>query len=443
MKKELRKQERGNDMTQHLHTIERFIKDESFSGVLLFVATIAAVMVANSALSQSYFELWQMALGVTIGGRTISMDLMHWINDGLMALFFLMVGLEIKRELLIGELSSVRKASFPIVAAIGGMVIPALVYISFNLDDPKGFGIPMATDIAFALGILMLLGKKLNPALKLFLVALAVVDDLGAVIVVATVYTSEIHAEYFLHAGLVYALIWILNLKKVTMLLPYLLLGIALWIFIHSVGVHATIAGVLLAFAIPISSKVDEQDFIQSTKESVDEFEKHIDTIPILNHHQIDALEDIAYNYDKVQNPLVKLEHQLHGLSAFFIMPLFAFSNAGVILDFSAVSQNFLIVMGVVLGLIVGKPIGIVGLTYLAQKLNIVSKPDDLSWDEVIAVGFLGGIGFTMSIFITQLAFLDQSIIDAVKLGIFFASFIAGMIGVMLILKAYNKRQKI
>ncbi|MEA3373750.1 MAG: Na+/H+ antiporter NhaA [Campylobacterota bacterium] len=430
-------------MTQHLHTIERFIKDESFSGVLLFVATIAAVMVANSALSQSYFELWQMALGVTIGGHTISMDLMHWINDGLMALFFLMVGLEIKRELLIGELSSVRKASFPIVAAIGGMIIPALVYISFNLDDPKGFGIPMATDIAFALGILMLLGKKVNPALKLFLVALAVVDDLGAVIVVATVYTSEIHAEYFLHAGLVYALIWILNLKKVTMLLPYLLLGIALWIFIHSVGVHATIAGVLLAFAIPISSKVDEQEFIQSTKESVDEFEKHIDTIPILNHHQIDALEDIAYGYDKVQNPLVKLEHQLHGLSAFFIMPLFAFSNAGVILDFSAVSQNLMIVVGVVLGLIVGKPIGIVGFTYLAQKLNIVRKPDDLDWNEVIAVGFLGGIGFTMSIFITQLAFLDQSMIAAVKLGIFFASFIAGVIGVILILKAYNKREKI
>lgn len=427
-------------MTQHLHTIERFIKDESFSGVLLFIATIAAVIVANSALSESYFALWNMALGVTLGGHTISMDLMHWINDGLMALFFLMVGLEIKRELLIGELSSVQKASFPIIAAIGGMAIPALVYVSFNMDDPKGFGIPMATDIAFALGILMLLGKKVNPALKLFLVALAVVDDLGAVIVVATVYTSEIHAEYFLHAGLVYALIWILNLKKVTMLMPYLLLGIALWIFIHSIGVHATIAGVLLAFAIPISSKVDEKEFIESTNESVKEFEEHMDSIPILNHHQIDALEDIAYNYDKVQNPLVKLEHQLHGLSAFFIMPLFAFSNAGVILDFSAVSQNLMIVLGVVFGLIIGKPIGIVGFTYLAQKLKLVKKPDDLGWDEIIAVGFLGGIGFTMSIFITQLAFLDQSVIAAVKLGIFFASFIAGIIGVVLILKAYNKR---
>ncbi|NOQ29989.1 MAG: Na+/H+ antiporter NhaA [Helicobacteraceae bacterium] len=430
-------------MQEQLYIIEKFIKAESFSGVLLFIATLAAVMVANSSLGESYFELWQMALGVTIGSHTISMDLKHWIDDGLMALFFLMVGLEIKRELLIGELSSIKKASFPIIAAIGGMVIPALIYIMFNLDNPKGFGIPMATDIAFALGILMLLGKKVNPALKLFLVALAVVDDLGAVMVVATVYTSEIHAEYFLHAGLVYGAIWVLNYKRVSMLTPYLILGIALWIFIHSIGVHATIAGVLLAFAIPISSEVDEKMFINNTTESVDEFEKHIDTIPILNHYQIDALERIACNYDKVQNPLVKLEHQLHGLSAFFIMPLFAFSNAGVLLDFSAMTANLSIVLGVVLGLIVGKPIGIVGFTYLATKMRIVNKPDNLSWAEVVAVGFIGGIGFTMSIFITQLAFLDESVISAVKLGIFIASFIAGVIGVWLILRAHKNRQTI
>jgi len=427
-------------MKEQFHTIHRFIKDESFSGVLLFIATIAAVMVANSALSQAYFELWNMPLGITLGEHTISMNLTHWINDGLMALFFLMVGLEIKRELLIGELSSVSKASFPIIAAIGGMAIPALVYVAFNLENSIGFGIPMATDIAFALGILMLLGKKVNPALKLFLVALAVVDDLGAVIIVATVYTSEIHAEYFLHAGLVYLAIWILNYKKVTMLVPYIILGIALWIFIHSIGVHATIAGVLLAFAIPISSKVNEEEFIKSSKKSIDEFEKHIDPIPILNHHQIDALEDIAYHYDKVQNPLVKLEHQLHGFSAFFIMPLFAFSNAGVILNFGAVSEHLFIVLGVIFGLIIGKPIGIFGFTYLATKLRIVKKPDDLGWDEILAVGFLGGIGFTMSIFITQLAFLDQTMIDAAKLGIFIASFIAGIIGVLLIIKAHNKK---
>jgi Na+:H+ antiporter, NhaA family len=414
--------------------IEDFISKEALSGVLLFIATVAAVIVANSAWGQSYQDLWHMPLGITLGDRTISMTLTYWIDDGLMALFFLMVGLEIKREMVIGELSSVSKASFPIIAAIGGMVVPALIYVALNTDNPLGFGIPMATDIAFALGILMLLGTRVNPALKLFLVALAVVDDLGAVLVVATVYTSEIKAEYFLHAGVTYALIWLLNYLGVKKILPYLILGIFLWIFIHEIGIHATIAGVLLAFAIPISSKIDEGKFIQKTRESIDEFEKNIDEIPILNHHQIDALEGIAHGYDKVQNPLVKLEHNLHGLSAFFIMPLFAFSNAGVIIDFSTISANLMIVLGVVFGLIVGKPVGIFGFTYIATKIGLIKKPDDISWYDVIAVGFLGGIGFTMSIFITHLAFNDETIIAAVKLGVFAASFIAAVVGVMLIM---------
>ena len=414
--------------------IEDFISKEALSGVLLFLATIAAVICANSVFGQEYYNLWHMPLGVTLGDKTISMTLTYWINDGLMALFFLMVGLEIKREMVIGELSSVAKASFPIVAAIGGMLVPALIYVAFNPDNFIGFGIPMATDIAFALGILMLLGSRVNPALKLFLMALAVVDDLGAVLVVATVYTSEIKAEYFLHAGIAYGLIWFLNYIGVKKILPYLILGIFLWIFIHEIGIHATIAGVLLAFAIPISSKIDEKQFIEKTRESVDDFEKNIDTIPILNHHQIDALEGIAYGYDKVQNPLVKLEHNLHGLSAFFIMPLFAFSNAGVLIDFSTVSANLMIVLGVIFGLIIGKPIGIFGFTFLATKLGLIKKPNNISWYDVLAVGFLGGIGFTMSIFITHLAFADETIIAAVKLGVFGASFTAAIIGVTLIL---------
>ena len=310
--------------------IEDFISKEALSGVLLFIATVAAVIVANSSWGQAYYDLWHMPLGMTLGDKTISMSLTYWIDDGLMALFFLMVGLEIKREMVIGELSSVAKASFSIVAAIGGMVIPALIYVALNTDNPLGFGIPMATDIAFALGILMLLGSRVNPALKLFLVALAVVDDLGAVLVVATVYTSEIKAEYFLHAGVTYALIWLLNYLGIKKILPYLILGIFLWIFIHEIGIHATIAGVLLAFAIPISSKIDENKFLEKTKKAINDFEKGRDNTPILTHHQMDALEDIAHGYDKVQNPLVRLEHDLHGLSAFFIMPLFAFSNAGV-----------------------------------------------------------------------------------------------------------------
>ena len=423
-------------MIKSLVSINQFINKEALSGIILFIATVAAVIVANSSFGQEYYDLWNMPLGINLGELSVSMTLTYWIDDGLMALFFLMVGLEIKREMMIGELSSVSKASFPIVAAIGGMLIPALVYVAFNPDNPFGFGIPMATDIAFALGILMLLGTRVNPALKLFLVALAVVDDLGAVLVVATVYTSEIHSEYFLHAAIIYGLIWALNFKGVTKLLPYLILGIALWIYIHAIGIHATIAGVLLAFAIPIKSKIDEKSFIKDSKESIDDFEKNIDDIPMLNHNQIDALENMAYKYDKVQNPLVRLEHQLHGLSAFFIMPLFAFSNAGVLIDFSTVNANLMIVLGVVFGLVVGKPVGIFGFTYLAVKLKLIKKPDNISWGEVVAVGFLGGIGFTMSIFITHLAFLDEDIIAAVKLGVFAASFVAAVVGVLLILKA-------
>ena len=429
-------------MIKKILIIEDFISKEALSGILLFIATVVAVIIANSSYGQSYYDLWNMPLGITFGEETISMTLTYWIDDGLMALFFLMVGLEIKKEMAIGELSSVSKAAFPIVAAIGGMAIPALIYVAFNPNNPLGFGIPMATDIAFALGILMLLGTKVNPALKLFLVALAVVDDLGAVLVVATVYTSDIKAEYFLHAGITYALIWFLNYSGVKKLAPYLILGIFLWVFIHEIGVHATIAGVLLAFAIPISSKIDEKNFIKKTRESVDDFEKNIDEIPILNHHQVDALENIAYGYDKVQNPLVRLEHNLHGLSAFFIMPLFAFSNAGVIIDFSTISANLMIVSGVVFGLVIGKPIGIFGFTYLLTKLKIIKKPDNISWFEVIAVGFLGGIGFTMSIFITHLAFADETIIAAVKLGIFVASFIAAILGIILVLASTKKRKE-
>ena len=423
-------------MIQPLITLEKFINKEALSGILLFVATVAAVIVANSSLGQEYYDLWHMPLGINLGELSISMTLTYWIDDGLMALFFLMVGLEIKREMLIGELSSVSKASFPLIAAVGGMVIPALIYVGLNPDNPLGFGIPMATDIAFALGILMLLGNRVNPALKLFLVALAVVDDLGAVLVVATVYTSDIQSQYFVHAAIVYGLIWALNIKGVTKITPYLILGIFLWIYIHAIGIHATIAGVLLAFAIPIKSKIDERNFIKETKANIDDFEKHIDKIPVLNHHQIDNLENIAYGYDKVQNPLVRLEHNLHGLSAFFIMPLFAFSNAGVVIDFSTVDANLMIVLGVIFGLLVGKPIGIFGFTYFAHKFGIVNKPDSISWKEVLAVGFIAGIGFTMSIFITHLAFLDEGIIAAVKLGVFAASFLAAVIGVTILLMA-------
>jgi NhaA family Na+:H+ antiporter len=428
-------------MIKHMATFQNYISKESLSGIILFCATVLAVLVANSSWGDTYYNLWHMPLGIALGGSTITMDLTHWIDDGLMSIFFLMVGLEIKRELVCGELSSVQKASFPVVAAIGGMLIPALIYVGLNTNNPLGFGIPMATDIAFALGILMLLGKRVNPAIKLFLVALAVVDDLGAVLVVALVYTNEINAIYFLHAGLTYAILWIFNLAGVKKLGPYLILGIFLWIFIHSIGIHATIAGVLLAFVIPIHGKIDEKNFVENTQQSLKEFERTSNSKQTLSHDQIDALENIAHNYDNVQNPLVKLEHNLHNFSAFFIMPLFAFSNAGVLIDMSTISTHFMIVLGVVLGLLIGKPIGVVGFTYLAVKFKWVAKPTEMSWSDIIAVGFLAGIGFTMSIFITHLAFEDESLIAAVKLGVFFASFLAAVIGVMLIVMSSKKRR--
>jgi len=429
-------------MLNYIYNLQSYISKEAFSGILLFIAMLLAVIVANSSLAQAYYDLWHMPLGMNLGTHTISMTLTYWIDDGLMALFFLMVGLEIKREMLLGELSSVEKASFPLVAALGGMVVPALIYVALNPTNPLGFGIPMATDIAFALGILMLLGRRVNPALKLFLVALAVVDDLGAVMVVATVYTQELHLEYFVHVIVIYGLIWLHNLKGVKLLTPYLILGIALWVYIHAIGIHATIAGVLLAFAIPISSRIDEGRFVKESKEALSEFEKHQDAIPMLNNTQVHALEQIAYGYARVQNPLVKLEHNLHNLSAFFIMPLFAFSNAGVAIEFSAVSEHLTIVLGVILGLVLGKPIGIFSFTYLANRLKFIKKPNNLSWQEILAVGFIGGVGFTMSIFITHLAFIDERIIDAVKLGVFVASFISAIVGVWLILNIAKKRQK-
>ena len=381
-------------MKNSLFLIKDFISKETLSGLILFVVTVLAVTIANSDFGSYYFELFSTQLGINFGQLNASMSLLHWINDVLMAIFFLVVGLEIKREMLIGELSSVKKASFPIIAAIGGMIVPAILYISLNPDHITGFGVPMATDIAFALGILMLLGNKVNPAIKLFLVTLAVVDDLGAIVVVAIFYTNELHFEYFLYAFAVYSIIWFLNYKNVQKLTPYIILGVFLWIFIHKTGIHSTIAGVLLAFAIPLNKKADLEESVE-----------HL----------------------SVDNPLVKLEHALHNFSAFIIMPLFAFANAGVIIDFSNVIEHQLIVLGVAIGLIIGKPIGIFSFTYLATKLKISVKPENVTWNDIFAVGFLGGIGFTMSIFISHLAFSDQTIVGV----------IAAIIGsVLLILKA-------
>lgn len=392
-------------LRSHYNFMKSFISTATLSGFILFVVTVLAVFIANSSMGEAYSNLFASQVGLAFADKTYSMSLLHWINDVLMAIFFLVVGLEIKRDMLIGELSSVKKASFPIIAAIGGMVVPAIIYISLNPDNISGFGVPMATDIAFALGILMLLGNRVSMSIKVFLVTLAVVDDLGAILVVAIFYTSEIHYEYFIHAGLVYAMLLALNYFNVKRLLPYLVLGVFLWIFIHNIGIHSTIAGVLLAFTIPLKQKANDEEN--------------------------DA-------------PLIKLENALHNFSSFIIMPVFAFANAGVIIDFSTVLEYKIVVLGVALGLVIGKPIGILSFTYLATKLKLSVKPDSVTWNEILAVGFLGGIGFTMSIFISHLAFTNPDIVSSVKIGIFASSILAAIIGVILLLlnnKIKNKNK--
>ena len=381
--------------------IRSFISTATLSGIQLFLVTVLAVYIANSMFAPQYFELLKTHFSFSFGTHTFSMSLQHWINDVLMALFFLVVGLEIKRDMLVGELSSPKKASFPIIAALGGMIIPAILYLSVNQSHPTGFGVPMATDIAFALGILMLLGKRVSLSLKVFLVTLAVVDDLGAIVVVAIFYTSELHYNFLLYSVLTYFILMIFNYFNLVRVMPYLFIGIFLWIFIHSSGIHSTIAGILLAFVIPLKAK----------NTTVEEIEEH-----------------------NSKSPLLRVENALHNFSAFIIMPVFAFANAGVELDFASVIENKTIVLGVFLGLLIGKPIGILASTYLATKFKISEKPANVTWSEILAVGFLAGIGFTMSIFISVLAFDDPHIVSAVKIGIFASSISAAVIGVIFLL---------
>jgi NhaA family Na+:H+ antiporter len=415
--------------------LKEYINQESLGGLILFTATILALIVSNSFLGEAYYELWKMPLGVTLGGQTISMSFTYWIDDGLMALFFLMIGLEIKRELIFGELSSPTKASLPVVAAIGGMVVPALFYFGFNSSGEvsNGFGIPMATDIAFALGILMLLGKRVPLQLKVFLVSLAVVDDLGAVVIIALFYTSDFQPIYLLASAGVMAVLALLNYIGVKRLLPYLLLGVVLWVFIHNSGMHATIAGVLLAITIPTRSKIKDRHFIDKVKDSLHIFDVHKGEV-LLTHKQHYALEQMGDAYEKVQSPMVKLEHYLHPISAYFIMPLFAFSNAGVILS-GGVGEYSTVALGIFMGLLIGKPIGIVGFVWLATKLKVVELPEGMSFGQVLSVGFLAGIGFTMSIFIAHLAFVNEAMIASAKIAVLGTSFIAAILGVLLILK--------
>jgi len=420
--------------------IKTFINKEALSGVVLFFATILALIIANSSIGSYYLDFWKNHLGLSFGGKVLSLSLKSWIDDGLMAVFFLMIGLEIKREVLFGELSSIKKASLPIIAAIGGMVVPALIYFLFNTKAPlsSGFGIPMATDIAFALGVLMLLGKKVPIQLKIFLVSLAVVDDLGAVLIIALFYTKTLHFEFIYISCGIMVLLFILNRLNVKSLIPYLILGIFLWLSVHDSGMHATIAGVLLAIFIPVRPKLKDDNFISTCKKSLDIFTKNKNSKPILAQEQEEALEDMLKAQNQVQSPMSKLEHSLHDFSAFIIMPLFAFSNAGFSVDFSNINYPS-VFSGIIVGLVIGKPLGIIGFSLLAIKLKIAKLPEQITSLGLVGLGVLAGIGFTMSIFISQLAFDNNLMIANAKLAILIASFLAAILGSLVLLKSGKK----
>ena len=413
---------------------QAFADRASSSGILLIAAAIAALAWANSPWGESYTGLWATKLSIGLGSFSIEEDLTHWINDGLMAVFFLVVGLEIKREILVGELSSPRRAALPLAAALGGAVLPALIYvaITFGTEGVSGWGIPMATDIAFALGVLALLGKRAPLGLKVFLTALAIVDDIVAVMVIALFYTSNVSwGALAVGAAFLIALV-AANLAGVGKPLPYALLGIGLWLCFLQSGVHATIAGVLMAMTVPASSFIDTGEFLNRSRVLLDRFEQageRGDAV-LCNEERQGTLHALNSANEDVEPPLQELEHTLHPWVVFVIMPLFALANAGVVLgeDFASTLLNP-VSLGIVAGLLLGKQFGIILFAWLAVKSGISELPGGVTWLHIYGAAWLAGIGFTMSLFISDLAFADSPLLDIAKLGILTASLIAGVAG--------------
>ena len=429
---------RGRPVEKIVRPFQEFTEKESSSGILLIATAIVALVWANSPWGNSYTELWATKLSIGLGSFSLEEDLTHWINDGLMAVFFLVVGLEIKREILVGELSSPRRAALPIAAAIGGAMLPAAIYVAINFgtEGVSGWGIPMATDIAFALGVLALLGERVPVGLKVFLTALAIVDDIVAVLIIAFFYTSSVSwSALIVGAGFLIALL-AANLAGVGKPLVYGLLGIGLWLCFLKSGVHATIAGVLLAMTVPASSFTDTREFLRRSRSLLDHFEEagqRGDSV-LCNEERQGALHALNSANEDVEPPLQEMEHSLHPWVVFAVMPLFALANAGVVLgeDFTAMLLNP-VSLGIVVGLIIGKQLGITLFAWLSAKSGIAEMPQGVRWTHIYGAGWLAGIGFTMSLFISDLAFTDSPLLDVAKLGILVASLIAGIAGWLII----------
>jgi len=423
-----------------MRPIQAFTRLEAAGGILLIACTIVALVWANSPWAASYFHLWHINVTFGFGGAQLSEELHFWINDGLMAVFFLLVGLEIKREALVGELASFRKAALPIAAALGGLLLPAGLYTLLNRTGPgaAGWGIPMATDIAFALGVLALLGDRVPASLKVFLAALAIADDIGAVLVIAFFYTAHISWISLAVAGAFFVALIAMNRIGVRHPLIYAVLGIGLWLAFLQSGIHATVAGVLLALTIPARQRIDVRAFVARSENTLDQIRRAedegevVEAIAAKGH----AIERLVADCERVESPMLRFEHALVPWSKHVIMPIFALSNAGVALG-SGVASALVhpISLGIICGLMLGKPIGIVAFSWLSTRSGVASLPTGVNWRQLLGVGMLGGIGFTMSLFVANLAFGSLPVLETAKVGILAASIVSGAAGAIILLQ--------
>jgi NhaA family Na+:H+ antiporter len=414
---------------------EDFLHAQTTTGIVLMFMTVLALILANSPLAETYSHFFHTNIDLKVGSWELSHSIHHWINDGLMAIFFFIIGLEIKREVMAGELSNIKVAILPILSALGGMILPALIYLGVNYggEGASGWGIPMATDIAFAISALVLLGKRVSSALVTFLVALAIVDDLGAVVVIALFYTDQIQFLPLGLAGVSFLIMIAFNRFGIRAILPYFIVGLFMWFFMLESGVHATIAGVIAALAIPSKPKHTPDNFTEHTKDLLDEYSKYpVCDDYILHERQKAILHNIQDSIDAVHSPAARLEHDLHLPIALIIIPLFALANAGIAIDFASLPTTIMtpVSMGIMVGLVLGKVLGIFGVAWIAIKSGIASLPEGSTMNQLFGVAFLGGIGFTMSIFVADLAFVgNDALIFQAKVGILAASLFAGLFG--------------
>ena len=424
---------------------QRFFNIESSGSILLFIAALAALLWANSRWDKYYSDLWDHSLSIRINGFFISRSFMQWINEGLMAIFFFVIGLEIKREVMIGELSSFRQGSLPIIAAFGGMIVPAVIYIILAKDTgaESGWGIPMATDIAFSLGVLGLLGRRVPVSLKVFLVAFAIVDDLGAVLIITIFYNTGINLNFLIIGLGLYLILVLCNQLKIRNYHIYIIMGFMIWYMLLRSGIHPAITGVIIAFTIPLRRKIRIPVFKKRMNDNLNEFSGKAGSNKILlNNEQLAAIDNMEDEIDKVQSPLQFLEHKLHAFVTYIVIPLFALANAGIIIESLSVEEIFnTFSLNVELSMVIGKLTGLVLFTWIAVKLGITALPEDIKWIHIIGLGFIGGMGFTMSLFITNLAFTGQELMNYAKLGILAGSLVSGLLG-FLILRFSLTKQK-